>query len=101
MAASLTIEHGPASGHLARGLTLLAGLALLFGLVATGIHDHARDDASHPCVICSLGHAPAAAPVVASAAAPVALVQPVVLEPLAEPRSIGPVSASSRAPPQT
>lgn len=93
-------EQRPAFGRPARGIAFLAGLVLLFGLVATGVHDHAREDGSHPCAICSLSHAPATvtAVVIGSASAP--RVERVTVVPQAQPRDLGPASPSSRAPPQ-
>ncbi len=78
---------------------LLAALALLFGFAVTGVHDHARDDSSHPCAICTLSHAPATAPAIVSAGAPAVHVARVVLAPRALPRDAGPAAPTSRAPP--
>jgi len=87
------------TSRLSRRLLLLPGLLLLFGLVAGGVHDHARDGAGHACAICTLSHAPAIAAVagIEPVAAPAAT--RVVPAPAVAPRSTGPASPSSRAPP--
>jgi hypothetical protein len=84
---------------LARRMLLLPGLLLLFGLVAGGVHHHAREDGSHACTICTLSHAPATATVAAIEPAPTLHVERVAPASAAAPRSTGPVSPSSRAPP--
>lgn len=83
----------------ARRLVLLPGLLLLLALVAGGVHHHAREDGSHPCAICTLSHAPATATVAQIEPAPTRHVERVAQASVDAPRSAGPVSPSSRAPP--
>ena len=89
----------PPRSSLARRLLLLPGLLLLFGLVAGGLHSHAREDGSHACVICALSHAPATATVAQIEPAPTLHSERVAPSSADTPRSAGPVSPSSRGPP--
>ena len=82
-----------------RRLALLPGLLLLLALVASGVHHHAREDSSHPCAICTLSHAPATATVAEIEPAPTLHVERVAQASADVPRSTGPVSPTSRAPP--
>ena len=84
---------------LARAFALASALVLLVGLVLVGVHQHDRSDASHPCAICSLGHAPATAPVVAIGCVPAPHVERVLVERVLAPRGAAVVTATSRAPP--
>jgi hypothetical protein len=89
----------PSPTSLARRLLLLPGLLLLLGLVAGGLHHHAREDGAHACAICTLSHAPATATVAQAEPAPTLnrdRVAPSTVDVL---RSTGPASPSSRAPP--
>jgi hypothetical protein len=87
------------TSRLTRRLLLLPGLLLLLALVAGGVHHHAREDGSHACAICTLSHAPATAAVAAIEPAPTLHVERVATPSAEAPRSTGPVSPSSRAPP--
>jgi hypothetical protein len=87
------------TSRLTRRLALLPGLLLLLALVAGGVHHHAREDGSHACAICTLSHAPATATVAAIEPAPTLTVERVAPTSADVPRSTGPVSPSSRAPP--
>jgi len=91
-------RHLSHSSHVRR-LALLPALLLLLALVAGGVHHHAREDSSHPCAICTLSHAPATATVAQIEPAPTLHVERVAQASADVPRSTGPVSPSSRAPP--
>jgi hypothetical protein len=80
-------------------LALLPGLLLLLALVAGGVHHHAREDGSHACAICTLSHAPATATVAQIEPAPTLHVERVAPFSAVAPRTAGPLSPSSRAPP--
>jgi hypothetical protein len=84
---------------LARRMLLLPGLLLLLGLVVGGVHDHAREDGSHACAICTLSHAPATATVAQVQPAPTMHAERVVASSPGVLRFAGPASPSSRAPP--
>jgi len=83
------------------GVAVLAALVLVFGLGVTAVHHHEREDGTHPCAICSLGHAPATVAADIGAAAPHRRIERIAPAPLASPRSAGPASPKSRAPPST
>jgi hypothetical protein len=87
------------TSRLTRRLALLPALLLLLGLVAGGVHHHAREDGSHACAICTLSHAPATAAVAAIEPETTTLSARVTLPAAVAPRAAGPVSPSSRAPP--
>jgi hypothetical protein len=89
----------PRLESLARRMLLLPGLLLLLGLVAGGVHHHAREDGSHACVICTLSHAPATATVARAEPAPTLRFERVAPSTVETLRSTGPASPSSRAPP--
>jgi hypothetical protein len=80
-------------------LALLPGFLLLLALVAGGVHHHAREDGSHACAICTLSHTPATTTVAQVEPAPTLHVERVAPTLADSPRSTGPVSTSSRAPP--
>jgi hypothetical protein len=83
----------------ARRLLLLPGLLLLFGLVAGGVHDHAREIGSHACAICTLSHTTATAPATGIEPAPGPRVERVTLVPASAPHAVSLLAPSSRAPP--
>jgi hypothetical protein len=87
------------TSRLTHRLLLLPGLLLLLGLVAGGVHHHAREDGSHACAICTLSHAPATTAVAGIEPADIPTSTRVIAPPAAAPCCAGPVSPSSRAPP--
>jgi hypothetical protein len=86
-------------GRLARAFALAASLLLLVGVVLTGAHQHERTSASHPCAICTLGHAAATAPVVVANHVTAPRTERVLVERALTPPRAHVVCASSRAPP--
>ncbi len=86
-------------GRLTHAVALLTTLVLLIGVVVTGLHQHERGSVSHPCAVCTLGHAAAVAPVVPAGLAPLPRLERVMVERALTPARTAVVSASSRAPP--
>ena len=87
------------TSRLTRRLLLLPGLLLLLGLVAGGVHHHAREAGAHACAICTLSHAPAATAVAQIEPTPSRHAERLTLPAADVPRAAGPASPSSRAPP--
>lgn len=89
----------PGSRPLFRWLGALSGLVLLLGLVGGALHHHAREDASHACVTCSLSHAPATTTVSLESAPRLERHEQVAIPSLDSPRTICASTHSTRAPP--
>ena len=96
--ATVSVTRIP-TARLSRRLLLLPGFLLLLGLVAGGLHSHVREGGAHACAICTLSHAPAIAAVAGIEPVGAPHVTRVVPLPAEAPRSTGPTSPSSRAPP--
>lgn len=82
-----------------RALALLPGLLLLFGLVLSEFHHHAEASPSHPCAVCTAGHAPAVAATAVVESAPARCFERVSVTPALAPRPAAAAAPSSRAPP--
>jgi hypothetical protein len=79
-------------------LVLLPGL-LLLALVASAVHHHTGNDDPRSCAICTLSHAPAVTAVAAIQPSDTPAATRLFPLPPPPPRSTGPTSRSSRAPP--
>lgn len=89
----------PGSCPVFRLLGAFSALVLLLGLVGGALHHHAREDASHACVTCSLSHAPATTTVPLEGAPTLQRHEQVAIPSLDSPRTICASTPSTRAPP--
>ena len=88
------------TGAVPRWLEAAAGLVLVLGILAGALHRHAPDESpQHPCVICSLHHAPATPTMVATPEPPAPTFERVAPIKPAAPRAVATESAPTRAPP--
>jgi hypothetical protein len=99
MSALTTGPRAARPGLFHRWLSGAAVAALLLAVLIGGLHSHARQDASHPCALCALAHAPATLSAAVSEepqARPAERVAPQAPE---APRAGSPLPSLGRAPP--
>ena len=89
----------PTVGRLPRWLLVLPAAILVLGLAASAVHQHAGEDASHPCATCALSHATATPIVVASHAPVSSQAEGVHATPDIFPATCDSRATSSRGPP--
>ncbi len=78
---------------------MLPALALVAGLVAGGVHQHARGDDAHPCSLCALAHVQATSTGVVAQPAPDLPRERVALAPRATTTVVSIAAFRSRGPP--
>ena len=85
---------------LPRWISLAAGLLVVLGLLAGALHHHsAHESGQHPCVVCTLHHAPATPAVVAEPVPPPSSFERVAISDDAHPRTVSALRGPARAPP--